>query len=119
MKYSVLFAICINIIAILLFTGLYFINLKEEVSPKQKALWSSASGAALFLYLIFISVLFVIGLIKQNYFLISLSAFLVIPFIIGKRVRYETLRKYLLLQIFFFITSLALLVIMFIGHIYK
>lgn len=112
MKYLLLFALFINIITILLFSGLYFISRKDDVLPKQKALWSSFSGAGLFLYLVSFGILTFEGIIKQNPLMFSLALFFFIPFVIGKKASYETLKKYLILQIFVFVLSLLVLFIL-------
>ncbi|MBR6162380.1 hypothetical protein IKQ26_00595 [bacterium] len=111
MIYLLLSSISINIVTALLFLRLFLI--KENSEPKQKAFWSSASGAFLLLYLISSLLIFICGIIKKDILMSSFVVFLFLPFIIGKTAQFETLRKYLLLQIISFIISLILLLVIF------
>lgn len=111
MIYLLSSSVIVNILIILLFSVLYFI--KDETEPKHKALLSSLSGAALLLYLILFVIISVFGIIIKDIFLSSFVIFAVIPFVIGKMASFETLKKYLLLQIFSFVLSLIFLIIIF------
>ncbi len=111
MIYLLWASLVVNILIIILFSVLYFI--KGETEPKQKALRSSLSGAALLLYLILFVIISVFGVIKKDILLFSSLIFAFIPFIIGKMASFETLRKYLILQIFSFVLSLIFLIIIF------
>jgi hypothetical protein len=102
-------AITSNILSILmLFVGLFY-NFEQ---PKVKAIFGYSITGSILAYLFTLSIVMIYGLIT-NHILCSLILFLCIisPFVIGKLVKYETLKKYTAIQIICFFVSLAILLL--------
>ena len=92
----------------MLLIGLFY-NFKQ---PKNKAVFGYLITGCMLLYIITLSIAIIYGFIGKHY-LYSLILFLCIisHFIIGKLVKYETLKKYTIAQIMFYVVSLAALLL--------
>lgn len=109
MHIIVLFAVIVNIMSIItLLTGL-LCNLKQ---PKIKAAYGYTIAANFLLYIILLCIVAIFELIvNYNLYSIILLLCAISPFIIGKLVKYETLKIYTYVQVMFFAISLATLLI--------
>ena len=98
-----------NILAILvLCVGLFF---KIE-NPKGKAIYGYVIAGGMIPYMLALSIYVLADMIINcHYWSILLILCVISPFIIGKLVRYETLKKYTLIQILCFCASLVVLCI--------
>ena len=104
-------AIIINILSIImLLIGLFY----EFKLPKNKAMYGYLIVGCMILYIMTLSLALIYGFIKEDY-LYSLVLFLCVisPFIIGKLVKYETLKKYTIAQIMCYVVSLITLLLKF------
>ena len=99
--------IVLNILAILvLCVGLFF---KIE-NPKSKAVYGYAIAGGMIPYMLALSIYVIVDIIiNRNFWSILLILCVISPFIIGKLVKYETLKKYTFIQILCFCASLAVL----------
>jgi len=100
-------AIVVNIISVIvLLIGLFY-NFKQ---PKNKALFGYLIAECIILYIITLSLALIYGFFGKH-FLYSFILFLCIisHFVIGKLVKYETLKKYTTAQIMFYVLSLITL----------
>ena len=104
-------AIIINILSIILILLGLFYNFKN---PKNKALYGYSIVGCMLLYIITLSLVLLYGFWEKHY-LFSLVLFLCVisHFIIGKLVKYETLKKYTTLQIMCYTISLITLLLKF------
>ena len=101
------FVIIVNLLSIIvLFIG--FIHNFNE--PKNKAIYGYVMAGSMLLYIIILSIIALYS-IFINKFLCALLLILCVvsPFIIGKLVKHETLKKYTAIQIACFIISLVTL----------
>ena len=100
-------AIIVNILSIIMLIFGLFYNFKQ---PKNKAMYGYLIAGCMILYIITLSLALIYGFFGQHY-LYSFVLFLCIisHFIIGKLVKYETLKKYTTIQIMFYIVSLVTL----------
>ena len=101
----ILLAILVNIIAIIgLLVGLFH----NFTQPKNKAIFGYFVVGSLFVYLVLLGLVLIYEwILNSNLFSIILGLCIISPFVIGKFVRYETLKKYTVIQIIFFIISLV------------
>jgi hypothetical protein len=99
--------IILNILAILvLCIGLFF----RIENPKSKAVYGYAIAGGMIPYMFALSVFVAADvIIKHHLWSILLILCVISPFIIGKLVRYETLKKYTFIQILCFCVSLVVL----------
>ena len=107
MRIIEILAIIVNILSvIILLIGLFY-NFKQ---PKNKAIYGYLIAGCMFLYIITLSLALIYGFLGK-YYLYSVILFLCIisHFIIGKLVKYETLKKYTAVQIMCYIVSLITL----------
>ena len=97
-------AVIVNILSIIMLLIGLFYNFKQ---PKNKAVYGYSIAGCIFLYMITLSLALIYGLFGKHY-LYSLVLFLCVisHFIIGKLVKYETLKIYTTVQIMFYIVSL-------------
>ena len=97
-------AIIVNILSIIMFLIGLFYNFKQ---PKNKAIYGYLVVVCVILYIITLSMTLIYDFFVKHY-LYSFILFLCIvsPFVIGKFVKYDTLKKYTILQIMFFIVSM-------------
>ena len=97
----------INIIAIIvLSTGLFH----DFKNPKSKAIFGYFVVGSLFLYVVMMSITSIYGLfIKPDLYCLILFLCAISPFIIGKLVKFATLKKYTIIQIICFIMSFCIL----------
>jgi len=102
-------AIIVNILSIIMLPIGLFYNFKQ---PKNKAAYGYLITACMILYIITLSIALIYGFLEKHY-LYSFVLFLCIisHFIIGKLVKYETLKKYTIVQILFYVISLITLFI--------
>ena len=104
-------AIIVNILSIvMLLIGLFY-NFKQ---PKNKAIYGYLIAGCMLYYIITLSLALIYGFFGKHY-LYSFVLFLCVisPFIIGKLVKYETLKKYTIVQIMCYVVSLATLLLKF------
>ena len=101
-------AIVVNILSIIMLLIGLFYNFKL---PKNKAVYGYLIAGCMLLYIITLSLVSICGLLGKHY-LYSLVLFLCVisHFIIGKLVKYETLKKYTVVQIMCYVVSLITLV---------
>ena len=102
-------AIIINILTIIILTIGLFCNFKQ---PKNKAIYGYLIACCMILYIITLSFVIIYGVFRKSFFY-SFVLFLCIisHFIIGKLVKYETLKKYTIIQIMCYIISLIILLL--------
>lgn len=103
--------VIVNALAIfILLVGLFY-NFEQ---PKIKAVYGYSIAACVIPYLVLLILIGMYGLVV-NHNLYSLIVFLCVisPFVIGKLVKYETLKKYTFIQILCFCVSLVTLLIKF------
>ncbi|MBR1942797.1 hypothetical protein IJ843_03575 [bacterium] len=100
-------AVFFNIfILIVLLFGLFF---KFE-NPKQKAAYGITMAISMISYLLTLSTVIAFGaILKHNFNMLYLVLCVISPFVIGYFVKYETLKKYTVIQILFFAASLIFL----------
>ena len=111
MNKFLIFAIFINLLSVAVFLLGLFLNFQN---PKNKALFGYLMIGNMILYLFILSVIIIYELLFNHSLLSYILIFCVIsPFIIGKLVKFETLKKYTLIQILSFIVSLGVLVILY------
>lgn len=102
-------AIIVNLIAIILLLVGVFCNFKN---PKNKAIFGYFVAGSIIMYIITLSIALLCELmIMPNYYCIGIFLCLISPFIIGKLVKYKTLKKYTFIQIICFSISLTALLI--------
>ena len=104
-------AIIVNILSVLmLLTGLLY-NFKQ---PKNKAIFGYLIVGCMLLYIITLSLALAYGLFGKHY-IYSFVLFLCIisHFVIGKLVKFETLKKYTAIQIMCYVVSLITLLLNF------
>ena len=101
----------INIIAIIvLLIGLFH----DFKNPKSKAIFGYFVAGSLFLYVVMMCIATIYGLfIKPDLYCLVLFLCTISPFIIGKLVKFATLKKYTIIQIICFILSLSILLLKF------
>jgi hypothetical protein len=107
MNIITLITIILNIVAILvLCAGLFH---KFE-NPKNKAVYGYVIAGGMIPYMLALSIYVISDIIvNRNFWSIFLILCVISPFIIGKLVKYETLKIYTLIQILCFCASLAVL----------
>jgi len=94
------------IILIVLLFGLFF----KFKKPKRKATYGIIMAISMISYLFTLSVVIALGIIlKHNFNILYLVLCVISPFIIGYFIKYETLKKYTVIQIVFFAASLIFL----------
>ena len=100
-------AIIANILAILiLLIGLFY---KFE-QPKIKAIYGYNIAGFMLLYMVTLGIVALYWLtVNHNLYGIILLLCIISPFVIGKLVRYETLKQYTVVQIMCFTASLIIL----------
>lgn len=104
-------AIIVNILSVLmLLTGLLY-NFKQ---PKNKAIFGYLIVGCMLLYIITLSLALAYGFFGKHY-IYSFVLFLCIisHFVIGKLVKFETLKKYTAIQIMCYVVSLITLLLNF------
>lgn len=104
-------AVIVNILSvIMLLIGLFY-NFQQ---PKIKAVYGYLITGCMLLYILTLIVALIYGVFRKQY-LYSIILFLCVisPFIIGKLVKYETLKKYTLVQIICYVVSLITLLLNF------
>ena len=100
-------AIVINIIAIIVLSAGLFHKFEH---PKHKAIFGYTVAGSMILYIAFLGLIAIYEiLVNRNLYGASLILCVISPFIIGKLVKYETLKKYTVAQIICFIVSLVTL----------
>ena len=103
-------AIFVNVLLVtMLSIGLFY---KFE-NPKNKAMFGYTVVASLLIYILLLGIIAIYKLFAE-YNLYSLILFLcvVLPFIIGKLVNYNSLKKYTIIQILCCLVSLIILLIL-------
>jgi hypothetical protein len=104
-------SIIVNIVSIIvLLIGL--VHTFEQ--PKRKAVYGYFIAGTMLTYLFILTFLAVYELLVNRYLVFLVFVLCIMsPFIIGKLVKYETLKKYTIVQIMFFVLSLVTLLIKF------
>ena len=96
----------LNIVSILVLALGLFHNFEN---PKNKAISGYSIAASNIPFLMLLTILIILEILNGHYILSFLFLCVISPFIIGKLVRYETLKKYTLIQVFCFIINAILL----------
>ncbi len=104
-------AIIVNILSIIMLLIGLFYNFKQ---PKNKAIYGYSITGCMIFYILTIGVALIYGFFAKHY-LSNFVLFLCIisHFIIGKLVKYETLKKYTTVQIMCYVVSLVTLLLNF------
>lgn len=104
MNILTIFTFISNIFAILvLLFGLFY----QFNNPKSKAAYGYWLFGSMVIYMLFLSLYIVYSAaFKHDFYSLMYVLCLVSPFIIGHFVKYETLKRYTILQILFFSVSL-------------
>ena len=104
-------AIIVNILSIMMMLIGFLYNFKR---PKNKAIFGYLIAGCMLLYIVTLSIVLIYGFFAKLY-LYSFVLFLCIisHFIIGKLVKYETLKKYTIFQIMCYVVSLVTLLLYF------
>ena len=96
-------AIIANILSIIMFLIGLFYNFKQ---PKSKAVYGYLIVGCILLYIITLGTASIYGFFGKHYLYSSILFLCIIShFIIGKLVKYETLKKYTATQIMFYVVS--------------
>jgi len=104
-------AVIVNILSIIMLLIGLFYNFKQ---PKNKAVYGYSIAGCIFLYMITLSLALICGLFGKHYLYSSILFLCVIShFIIGKLVKYETLKIYTSAQIMCYFVSLITLLLNF------
>jgi len=98
--------VIINVIQIILFIIATFALFYKNTLPKTKADIATINAVTLLLYCICFLILFIAGFLKDDLRYLFSVIFILMPFVIGKFVRYQTLKKYSILQLLMFCISL-------------
>ena len=103
-------AIIINILpVIMLLIGLFC---KFE-RPKNKAMFGYAVVASMLIYILFLGIIAIYELFtKHNLYSLILFLCVLLPFVIGKLVNYNSLKKYTIIQILCCLLSLIILLVL-------
>ncbi len=100
-------AVIVNILSVIgMLIGLFY----DFKQPKIKAVYGYLIAGCMLLYILTLSIALIYGVFRKHY-LYSIILFLCVisPFIIGKLVKYETLKKYTTIQIMCYVLSLLTL----------
>lgn len=102
-------AVIVNMLSIIVLLFGLFCNFEQ---PKKKAMYGYIITVSMLLYIPALSLVILYGFFEKHY-LYSIVLFLCIisHFIIGKLVKYETLKKYTTVQIMCYIASLITLLL--------
>jgi len=101
--------IIFNLLTILILIFGLFHNFEN---PKNKAIYGYVIAGGMIPYLILLTLYIILEILyKQDYLYVGLILCVLSPFIIGKLVNYETLKKYTVVQILCFAVSLMVLVL--------
>ena len=102
-------AIIVNILSLIMLTIGLFYNFKQ---PKIKAIYGYSIAVCMIAYIVTLSTALIYGFFEKH-FLYSLVLFLCVisHFIIGKLAKYETLKKYTIVQIICYVVSLVTLLL--------
>ena len=104
-------AIVVNIFSIIILLLVLFCNFEQT---KNKEIVGSCVVGALIFYIITLSIATIYKLIvKPDLYCIPTLLCVISPFVIGKLVKFETLKKYTIIQIMCFIVSLLALATVF------
>jgi hypothetical protein len=111
MHLALLLAIIVNIASIIILAIGLFHNFEQ---PKSKAVYGYSIAGCFISYIIMLSLVGIYGLIRtHNFYSLILLLCVISPFIIGKLVKFETLKKYTVIQIICFIISLSTMLLKF------
>ena len=104
-------AVIVNILSIIMLLVGLFYNFKQ---PKNRAIYGYSVAGCVIFYIITLSLALIYGSLGKHYlYSFVLFLFIISPFIIGKLVKYETLKKYTIIQIICFVMSLVTLLLQF------
>ena len=111
MHIVVTLGIIANILSIIVFLIGLFYNFQQ---PKVKAVYGYTIAGCVIPYLVLLSIIGAYGLVvNHNLYSLILLFCVASPFIIGKLVKYETLKLYTFIQIICFVVSLVTLLLRF------
>ena len=79
--------------------------------PKNKAIYGYTIAGSCIPYLILLTIFVILEILQGNYKFSCLLFCVISPFIIGKLVKYETLKFYTAIQILCFVISAVVLII--------
>ena len=101
------FTIFANIVTIIgLSIGLFY----NFAQPKSKAIFGYSFVGSMIVYLVLLALVLIRRwILNPDLWCVVLTLCIISPFIIGKLVKYETLKKYTCIQIIVFIVSLIIL----------
>ena len=103
-------AIVVNILSLIVL----LIGLLCNFEPKAKAVYGYYIAGCMLMYLALLSFIGIYGLvINHNLYCLILFLCVISPFVIGKLVKYETLKKYTVVQLMCFVVSLVTLFVKF------
>ena len=110
MYIAITLAIIVNILTVIvLLIGLHH---KFE-QPKNKAMFGYTVVGSLFLYILLLGIIAIYELFAEhNLYTLILFLCVILPFIIGKLVNYNTLKKYTITQLLSCLFSLIILLIL-------
>ena len=102
-------AIIANILSIVMLPIGLLYNFQQ---PKNKAIYGYSIAGCVLLYMITLSMVLIHGLFEKHYlYSFILFSCVISHFIIGKLVKYETLKKYTIVQVMCYIVSLITLLL--------
>ena len=111
MHIVLIFAVISNVLSLIMFLFGLFYNFKQ---PKIKAVYGYLIAACMIFYIIIFSLVLICEFFKRDYiFGFILFLCIISHFIIGKLVKYETLKIYTTIQIMCYVVSLITLLLNF------
>lgn len=110
MKILMYSSILVNIIALMALCFAMSFNSKSEINPKQKANIGYFVCFSMIIYMLFVAMAVIFGLLKHSYFCAILIIFMILPFLIGKYSSYTKVKQYSLYQVMSYLGSLFCLI---------
>lgn len=103
-------AIIVNILTVIVFLIGLFHKFEQ---PKNKAMFGYTVVGSMLIYIILLGFIAIYELLtKHNLYSLILFLFVILPFIIGRLVNYNSLKKYTTIQILCCLASLIILLIL-------
>ncbi len=104
-------AIIVNIVAIIVLSAGLFHKFEH---PKHKAIFGYTVAGSMILYIALLGLIAMYELfVNRGLYGIILFLCVISPFVIGKLVKYNTLKQYTVIQILFFILSLGVILLIY------
>ena len=111
MQIVVTLGVIANILAVIVLLIGLLCNIEQ---PKIKATFGYTIAGCFILYVVLLGLIGIYGLaVSHNMFSLVLLLCVISPFVIGKLVKYETLKKYTVVQVMCFVLSLVTLLLYF------